>query len=101
VDYNDYTFSVCPDCYFTGVNKKEFIYTDSITGIKNKTVLLPKVLEHWKNNPKEIEEAKKRFYYILIGLAVLISSRVIVQIVRTTLEQAGVVKENTFINPIR
>jgi heme/copper-type cytochrome/quinol oxidase subunit 3 len=54
-----------------------------------------------QGNPKEIEEAKKRFYYILIGLAVLISSRVIVQIVRTTLEQAGVVKENTFINPIR
>ena len=56
VDYNDYTFSVCPDCFFTGVNKKEFIYTDSITGIKNKSILLPKVLEHWKNNPKEIED---------------------------------------------
>ncbi len=54
-----------------------------------------------QGNSKEIEEAKKRFYYILIGLAVLISSKVIVQIVRTTLEQAGVVKENTFINPIR
>lgn len=56
VDYNDYTFSVCPDCFFTSVNKKEFIFIDSITGIKNKTVLLPKVLQHWKENPKEVED---------------------------------------------
>ncbi len=54
-----------------------------------------------QGNPKEIDEAKKRFAYIIIGLAVLISSRIIVQIVRNTLEKAGVVKENTFINPIR
>ncbi len=56
VDYNDYTFSVCPDCYFTSANKKEFIYMDSIIGVKNKTTLLPKVLQHWKENPKEIED---------------------------------------------
>lgn len=54
-----------------------------------------------QGNPKEIEEAKRRFFYILIGLAILISSRVIVEIIRTTLRQAGVVKENTLINPIK
>ncbi len=54
-----------------------------------------------QGNPGEIEEAKRRFFYILIGLAILISSRVIVEIIQATLRQAGVVKENTLINPIK
>lgn len=56
VDYNDYAYSVCPHCYFTSSKKQEFIYSDSITGSKNKSVLLPKIMEHWKNNKQEIED---------------------------------------------
>ncbi len=54
-----------------------------------------------QGNPKEIEDAKKKFTYIIIGLAVLISSKVIVTIVQNTLKQAGVVKEGILNSPIK
>lgn len=46
-----------------------------------------------QGNPTEISKAKEWFLYIIIGLAVLISSRVIVEIVQNTLLKSGVVKE--------
>ncbi|HMV44320.1 MAG TPA: DUF2225 domain-containing protein [Leptospiraceae bacterium] len=56
VDFNDYSFSVCPHCYFTSNRKQDFIYTDSIAGTKNKSTLLPKIIEHWTENKKEVED---------------------------------------------
>lgn len=46
-----------------------------------------------QGNPTEISKAKEWFLYIIIGLAVLISSKVIVEIVQNTLVKSGVVKE--------
>ena len=47
-----------------------------------------------QGNPDKISEAKEWFLYIIIGLAVLISARVIVDIVQNTLTKSGVVNEN-------
>lgn len=52
-----------------------------------------------QGNPKEIDVAKKRFLNIIIGLAVLISSKVIVEIVKNTFIQAGVVDRSVFNSP--
>lgn len=46
-----------------------------------------------QGNPTKIEEAKEWFFYIIIGLAILISSRVIVEIIRNTLVKSGVADE--------
>ena len=47
---------------------------------------------------KELSEAKQWFFYIIIGLAILISSKVIVEIVKNTLVDSGVVNQGVF-NP--
>lgn len=47
-----------------------------------------------QGNPAEITKAKEWFLYIIIGLAVLISSKVIVEIVKNTLIKSGVVDNN-------
>ena len=44
-----------------------------------------------QGKPKELEDAKKWFLYIIIGLAILISAKVVVTIVKTTLVNSGVV----------
>ena len=46
-----------------------------------------------QGNPTEISKAKEWFLYIIIGLAILISSKVIVEVVQNTLVKSGVVKE--------
>lgn len=46
-----------------------------------------------QGNSKEIEDARSRLLWILIGLAVLLSSKVIVDIVQNTLVKSGVVNE--------
>ena len=51
-----------------------------------------------QGNPKKIEDARRYFFYIIIGLAVLISARVIVEIVENTLIQSGVVEQGVFRN---
>jgi hypothetical protein len=55
VDFNDYFFSVCPACFFTGAKKQEFVYVESYSGQKNLSIVHPKVLTHWSENKKEIE----------------------------------------------
>lgn len=49
-----------------------------------------------QGNADKITEAKSWFFYIIIGLAILISSKVIVVIVENTLIKSGVVKEGVF-----
>lgn len=49
-----------------------------------------------QGKPEKISEAKMWFFYIIIGLAVLISSKVIVEIVKNTLVESGVVERNIF-----
>jgi hypothetical protein len=47
-----------------------------------------------QGRPDEITKAKEWFFYIIIGLAILISAKVIVEIVENTLIQSGVVNED-------
>ncbi len=46
-----------------------------------------------QGKPEEISDLKSWFFYIIIGLAVLLSSKVIVEIIKNTLVDAGVTKE--------
>jgi hypothetical protein len=52
-----------------------------------------------RGNATELEEAKKLFMYVIIGLAVLIAAKAIVGIVKNTLIQAKVVDEKVFQRP--
>ncbi len=47
-----------------------------------------------QGNPEKINDAKRWFMWIIIGLAVLISARVIVDIIQNTLVKSGVVNES-------
>lgn len=47
-----------------------------------------------QGNSDKLTEAKQWFLYIIIGLAVLISAKVIVEIVENTLIESGVVNED-------
>lgn len=49
-----------------------------------------------QGNDTKLTDAKKWFFYIIIGLAILISSKVIVEIVKNTLVKSGVVNESLF-----
>lgn len=49
-----------------------------------------------QGNPKEIEEAKKWFFYAIIGTVILISSKVIVEVIQNTLTSSGIVNEKLF-----
>lgn len=51
-----------------------------------------------QGNEEKLKDAKKWFFYIIIGFAILISAKVIVEIVKTTLIQSGVVNESVW-NP--
>lgn len=44
----------------------------------------------------KLKEAKAWFLYIIVGLAILISAKVIVEIVKNTLSDAGVVDKSVF-----
>lgn len=46
-----------------------------------------------QGKPEEISKAKEWFLYIIIGLAILISAKVIVEIIQNTLVKSGVVNE--------
>lgn len=45
---------------------------------------------------EKISEARQWFFYAVIGTAILISSKVIVQVVKSTFESAGIVNPGTF-----
>jgi hypothetical protein len=49
-----------------------------------------------QGNDSELTEAKKWFLYCVIGTAILLSSKVIVEVVKNTLTAAGVVDKNQF-----
>ena len=49
-----------------------------------------------RGNSSELEEARKWFFYAVIGTAILISSKVIVEVLKNTFENAGVIKEGQF-----
>lgn len=49
-----------------------------------------------QGDPKKLKDAKDWFLYAVIGTAVLISSKVIVEVIKTTFISAGVVNENYF-----
>lgn len=49
-----------------------------------------------QGNPEKIKEAKMWLLYVIVGLAILISSKVIVEIIKTTLITAGVAKQEYF-----
>lgn len=51
-----------------------------------------------QGKPDEIKKAGNWFFAIIIGLAILISSKVIVEIVKNTLVDSGVVNQGVF-NP--
>lgn len=46
-----------------------------------------------QGKPEEISDLKSWFLYIIIGLAILLSSKIIVEIIKNTLVDAGVTKE--------
>lgn len=49
-----------------------------------------------RGNQSELKEAKEWFMYAVIGTAILISSKIIVEVIQTTLVNTGVVKESVF-----
>lgn len=49
-----------------------------------------------QGKPEKIEEARKWLLYIIVGLAILISAKVIVEIIKTTFINAGVVDSKVF-----
>lgn len=49
-----------------------------------------------QGNPDKLKEAKMWFLWTVVGLAILISSKVIVEIVKNTLIEAGVTKQEYF-----
>jgi len=51
-----------------------------------------------QGNVTKLTEARNQFLYVIIGLAILLSSKVIVEIVRNTLVDSGVVNEKVFTN---
>ncbi len=52
-----------------------------------------------QGNPDKITEAKNYFFYIIIGVAILIGASAIISILKETLTSAGVVQSSTFTNP--
>lgn len=52
-----------------------------------------------QGNATELTEAKKWLLYIIIGLAILISAKVIVEVVKNTLVKSGVVDQSVFTLP--
>lgn len=46
-----------------------------------------------QGDPGKVTEAKDLFFAVIIGIAVLISARLIVEVIRETLTSAGVVKQ--------
>jgi hypothetical protein len=52
-----------------------------------------------QGNDKELAEAKKWFMYAVIGTAILISSKVIVEVIKNTLTAAGVVDQRIWNDP--
>jgi hypothetical protein len=52
-----------------------------------------------QGNSEKITEAKRYFFYIIIGVAILIGASAIISILKTTLSSAGVVQPCTFSNP--
>jgi hypothetical protein len=52
-----------------------------------------------QGNQEALKEARRWFFYTVIGTAVLISSKVIVEVVKNTFTQAGIVDEKFFNKP--
>ncbi len=52
-----------------------------------------------QGNAEKITEAKRYFFYIIIGVAILIGASAIISILKNTLTSAGVVQPRTFSNP--
>jgi hypothetical protein len=52
-----------------------------------------------RGNEKKIIDAKQWFLYVIIGFAILISSKVIVEIVKNTLIKSGVVNQSVWTPP--
>ena len=52
-----------------------------------------------QGDPTALKEARSWFFYVVIGTVVLVSSKVIVEVLKTTLSSAGVVNEKLFDKP--
>lgn len=52
-----------------------------------------------RGNPEELVKARQMFLWIVVGTAILISSKVIVEVIKTTFISAGVVDARLFNNP--
>jgi len=52
-----------------------------------------------RGNPQGLKDARDLFFAVIIGLAILIAAKGIVEIVKTTLINAKVVNENAFKKP--
>jgi|GEM_PF-1582283 len=49
-----------------------------------------------QGNETALKEARKWFFYAVVGTAILISSRVLVEVIQNTATSAGIVNENLF-----
>lgn len=54
-----------------------------------------------QGNSEKLTEAKRWFLWVIVGLAILISSKVMVEIVKNTLIKAGVTKPEFFNNKFK
>ena len=54
-----------------------------------------------QGNPEKLKEARRWFLWVIVGLAILISSKVMVEIVKNTLIKAGVTKPEFFNNKFK
>lgn len=55
VDFNELTQTVCHHCFFSSSRKSDFNSIDSQTQSRTYSEANKKILEHWQNNPKEVE----------------------------------------------
>ena len=54
-----------------------------------------------QGNPEKLKEARRWFLWVIVGLAILIISKVMVEIVKNTLIKAGVTKPEFFNNKFK
>lgn len=51
-----------------------------------------------QGNPEEIKKSKEMFLYIIIGIALLLGARLILDLIKNTLESTGAINKGVFGN---
>jgi hypothetical protein len=55
VDYNELQFTVCPNCFFPGASRNDFITEDPVTHKPKESATNKKIIQYWKDNIKAMQ----------------------------------------------